>query len=50
MTGRCHLDQLVLLVVDLLLDYLLFTCGPKYVATIIEVLPHLQDNYFMYIK
>jgi hypothetical protein len=27
MTGRRHLDQLVLLVVYLLLDYLLFTCG-----------------------
>jgi hypothetical protein len=25
--GRRHLDKLILLIVDLLLDYLLFTCG-----------------------
>jgi hypothetical protein len=27
MTGRCNLDKLVLLVVDLLLDYMFFSYG-----------------------
>jgi hypothetical protein len=27
LTGRCHLDQVELLVVRLLFDHLLFTCG-----------------------
>jgi hypothetical protein len=32
MTGRHHLDKLILLVVDLLLGYLLFTCGGVYIS------------------
>jgi hypothetical protein len=34
LTGRRHLDKLVLLIVDLLLDYLLFTCGGLYIARV----------------
>jgi uncharacterized protein YunC (DUF1805 family) len=34
LTGRRHLDQLVLLVVRLLLDHLFFSCGVLYVASV----------------
>jgi hypothetical protein len=34
MTERRHLDKLVLLVVDLLPGYLLFTCGGLYIARV----------------
>jgi hypothetical protein len=36
LTRRRHLDKLILLVVDLLLDYLLFTCGREdlYIARV----------------
>jgi hypothetical protein len=32
LTGRRHLDQVKLLVVRLLFDHLLFTCGGLYIA------------------
>jgi hypothetical protein len=34
LTGRCHLDKLVFLIVDLLLDYLFFSCGGLYIARV----------------
>jgi hypothetical protein len=34
LTERRHQDKLVLLVVDLLLGYLLFTCGGLYIARV----------------
>jgi uncharacterized protein YunC (DUF1805 family) len=34
LTGRRHLDQLVLLVARLLLDHLFFSCGGLYIASV----------------
>jgi hypothetical protein len=34
LTGRCHLDQVELLIVWLLFDHLLFTCGGLYIARV----------------
>jgi hypothetical protein len=34
LTGRCLLDKLILLIVDLLLGYLLFTWGGLYIARV----------------
>jgi hypothetical protein len=34
MTGRHHLDQLVLLIIGLLLDHLLFTYGGVYITRV----------------
>jgi hypothetical protein len=33
-TGRCHLDQIILLVVRLLLDDMFFSCGGLYIASV----------------
>jgi hypothetical protein len=34
MTWRRHLDQLVLLIVQLLLDHMFFSCGGLYIAMV----------------
>jgi hypothetical protein len=34
LTERCHQDKLIFLVIGLLLDHLLFTCGGLYIARV----------------